>query len=350
MKLTTEQDIEEILVSNIISLKKLSGKNVLLTGAAGFLGRYFLETFRKFNETNPPIKIVALDNHITSLQNSESFRITDRNIEWIYGDAKIGAELPNRFDYIIHSAGIASPAHYRAKPLETVYVAVDVTRLLLEKARKDNARMLFFSSSEIYGDPDSSNIPTNEDYRGNVTSRGPRACYDESKRLGETLCYIYQTEFSTHVSVVRPFNVYGPGMLPTDFRVLPNFANAIYNNEEIRVYGSGNQTRTFCYITDAISAFLQILTLVTEPDVFNVGNPSPEISMNDLAKIAKQVVGYKGSAVTTHYPATYPADEPNRRCPDISKITNVIGFKPKVELEDGLKRFFNWTQNNYGKL
>lgn len=349
MSLTTDQDISEIVNSNLENLSRLSSKSILLTGAAGFLGRYFIETFRAYNSENEPIKIVALDNHISSQQIDLRLRTEDANIEWIYGDAKIGSELSTKFDHVIHAAGIASPEHYRAKPLETIYVAVDVTRSLLEKSRKDNSRMLFFSSSEIYGDPDPSQIPTSEIYRGNVSSRGSRACYDESKRLGETLCYVFQTEFQTHVSVVRPFNIYGPGMLPHDYRVLPNFAKAIFQKRNLEVYGSGQQTRTFCYVTDAISAFLKILVQRKQADVYNVGNPFPEISMIELARKVKEISGYQGQVVTTEYPSSYPEDEPNRRCPDISKIKNDLGFVPSVSLNEGLARFLDWTSENYGK-
>jgi UDP-glucuronate decarboxylase len=255
--------------------------------------------------------------------------------------------LPDRFDYILHAAGIASPQHYRANPLLTIDVTINVTRALLEKAKNDNSRMVFFSSSEIYGDPSPENVPTREDYRGNVSSRGPRACYDESKRLGETLCWIYENYYNTHVSVVRPFNVYGPGMMPTDFRVLPNFAASISKGEKLSVYGSGKQTRTFCYVTDAITGFLQVLVDAKNPDVFNVGNPEPEINMLDLVALVAKIKGENLSLELQGYPDSYPADEPNRRCPDITKLTDLVGYAPQVDLPDGLKRFLDWAAENY---
>jgi len=190
MKYYLDSDIDEIVSSLSSSLTKLSGKTILITGAAGFLGRYFVATLQRFNESaENPVSIIALDNYVTSahVKRGDNRRV-DENIEWIYGDAAIGANLPDKFDYILHAAGIASPEHYRANPLETISVAVNVTKDLLEKAKNNQARMLFFSSSEIYGDPFPEFIPTNEEYRGNVSTRGPRACYDESKRMGETLC------------------------------------------------------------------------------------------------------------------------------------------------------------------
>ena len=350
MEMVLEEDIKEIFETMEPSIKKMHGKTVLITGAAGFLGRYFMSLLTYSNRLNSdiPITIIALDNYITSGKPSgQNILRNDVNVEWIVGDASIGSQLPNKFDYIIHTAGIASPEHYRANPLLTIDVTINVTKSLLERAKSDNSRMLFFSSSEIYGDPFPEFVPTKEDYRGNVSTRGPRACYDESKRLGETLCWIYQTYFDVHVCVARPFNVYGPGMMPKDYRVLPNFATQIAKKESLKIYGSGNQTRTFCYISDAIIGFMKILLDSKNPDVFNVGNPTPEVSMIELTQIIKKVIKDDFKVELIEYPATYPADEPNRRCPDITRISESLGFQPKVNIEEGLARFFRWTNDNY---
>ena len=350
MEMVLEEDIKEIFETMEYSIKKMHGKTVLITGAAGFLGRYFMSllTYSNRLSSENPITIIALDNYITSGKPSgNNILRNDENVEWIVGDASIGSQLPNKFDYIIHTAGIASPEHYRANPLLTIDVTINVTKSLLERAKTDNSRMLFFSSSEIYGDPFPEFVPTNEDYRGNVSTRGPRACYDESKRLGETLCWIYQTYFNVHVCVARPFNVYGPGMMPKDYRVLPNFATQIAKKESLKIYGSGNQTRTFCYISDAIIGFMKILLDSKTPDVFNVGNPTPEVSMIELTEIIKKVIKEDFKVELIDYPSTYPADEPNRRCPDITRISENLGFQPKVNIEEGLARFFRWTKDNY---
>lgn len=350
MQMVLDDDVKEIYDSLGQSIKKLSGKTVLITGAAGFLGRYFMSLLTYANEIDPsnPITIIALDNYITSgIPQGNNVLRNDKNVEWIVGDASIGSQLPNQFDYIIHSAGIASPEHYRANPLLTIDVTINVTRSLLERAKKDNSRMLFFSSSEVYGDPSPENVPTHESYRGNVLTLGPRACYDESKRLGETLCWIYQTYFGVHVCIARPFNVYGPGMMPKDYRVLPNFATQIALSKPLKIYGSGNQTRTFCYVSDAIIGFMKILLETKTPDVFNVGNPSPEISMTDLAKLIKELIYKDVKIELINYPTSYPEDEPNRRCPDISKISKELNFNPKVNLNKGLEKFFQWSKENY---
>lgn len=347
-----KSDLYELLERSRENLHKLSDKSVLVTGAAGFLGRYFIALFQLYNLTNPkPIKIVALDNHITSLKlDKNDERKTDPNIEWIVGDAEIGAKLPDNFEYILHIAGVASPVHYQANPLETIDVTVNATRLLLEKAKTLGARLLYFSSSEIYGDPESAQIPTDENYRGNVSPRGPRACYDESKRLGETLCWVYENYFNVHASVVRPFNIYGPGMMPNDYRVMPNFANALISGEPLKVYGNGNQTRTFCYVTDAIIAFLLILTEGKNPDVYNIGNPTPEISIFELATLFLKINDIEGQIETINYPSQYPTDDPSRRCPNINKLQSEFNFKPMVDLAEGITRFSRWTQENYPKL
>ena len=346
-----EGDIVRIADRIELDLLKANGSNVLITGASGFLGKYFMATFAEFNRRHPekPFKIVAIDNHVTSPEVVIPSRDLGPNVEWIYADAKVASELPDTFHYIIHAAGIASPQHYRAKPLETIEVTVGVTDRLLERAKKDAARLLFFSSSEIYGDPTPDAIPTNETYNGNVSCRGPRACYDESKRLGETLCWVYSEHFGVHASVVRPFNVYGPGMLATDYRVLPNFAWALASNKPINIYGSGQQTRTYCYVTDAIFGFLLVLFKGKKADVYNVGNPNPEISVNQLAEYVAKAANVNLSLVHTDYPDSYPSDEPLRRCPDITKIENELGYAPEVGIEKGLVNFLMWAKSYYIK-
>lgn len=348
-----QEDIAEIIERAKLTLNQLSGKTVMVTGAGGFLGRYLIALFQTFNSTAEvsPIYVIALDNYITSSAPGKSDpRKTDENIEWIYGDAYLGSKLPNKLDFIFHLAGIASPEHYQANPLMTIDAAVNSTRALLEKSRQDKARMLYFSSSEIYGDPHPDFVPTPEDYRGNVSCRGPRACYDESKRLGETLCWVYEKYYEVYVSVVRPFNIFGPGMMPKDYRVVPNFVSALLSGQPLKVYGNGLQTRTFCYINDAIVAFLKILIEGTSPDVYNVGNPDPEVSMRELANIVSTLSESKVLTEIIDYPSKYPKDDPTRRCPDISKLKHDFGFRPEVELEEGIKRFLSWAREVYPQV
>ena len=195
-------------------------------------------------------------------------------------------------------------------------------------ARGKDARFCFFSSSEIYGDPDPKHVPTPESYRGNVACQGPRACYDESKRLGETLCYVYHELHGVSTNTIRPFNVFGPGMQETDYRVLPNFANRIKGGRALNVYGTGRQTRTFCYVTDAMVGFLLTVLGGVPGEAYNIGNPEPEISMFDLVERIEGVLGHEVEKNLVEYPDSYPADEPNRRCPDIRKARLQLGFEP----------------------
>jgi len=345
-------DIEEIVANLPIgALKHFDGKHVLITGGRGFLGRYFTDVFAYLNKeflVQNPIKVTALDNFISAGAEGEKIPIID-NITFIKHDCIHPLPDVGEVHYIIHAAGIASPAHYRKYPLETLEVATIGLKNSLELARiNPRSRLTFFSSSEIYGDPDKLNIPTRESYRGNVACLGPRACYDMSKRLGETLVQIYHQQYGVMANIIRPFNVYGPGMQKTDYRVLPNFGARIMAGKPLQIYGHGDQTRTFCYVTDAINGFLRVLLSGIPGEPYNIGNPSPEISMKDLAKEISKALGNKPVEFDiVDYPDTYPADEPNRRCPDISKAATQLGYSPRIGLDEGLKRFFGWAGEFY---
>jgi UDP-glucuronate decarboxylase len=218
---------------------------------------------------------------------------------------------------------------------------------MLELALEHGAAFLYFSSSEIYGDPDPRHVPTSENYPGSVSCRGPRACYDEGKRVGETLCDIFHNYFGVRTVVVRPFNVYGPGLRERDYRVLPNFATRLKAGLPLEVYGSGVQTRTFCYVVDAIVGFMAAILKGVPGEAYNIGNPTPEISMLDLATRVQQVVGERAQFRRIDYPDGYPSNEPQRRCPNIQKARLHLGFEPLVGLDEGLRRFFTWTDRTY---
>jgi UDP-glucuronate decarboxylase len=343
-----QSDIGEIAARLRENAQPLAGKTVLLTGGRGFLGRYFTEIFAKLNAEvlDKPVRVIILDNLITAGE-AGSVAFSGPNMEFIQHDVIQPFSWDQDLHYIIHAAGIASPYYYRAYPLETLEVAITGTRNMLELADQHDARITFFSSSEIYGDPDPRHVPIPESYRGNVSCQGPRACYDESKRVGETLCYIFHTQNGTHTNVIRPFNVFGPGMQETDYRVLPNFASRIKAGQPLKVYGSGNQTRTFCYITDAMVGFLNVVLGGVAGEAYNIGNPKPEISMVELVKTMERVLGRGLDYDVIEYPDSYPADEPNRRAPDIRKAKTQLKFVPEVTLEDGLQRFLSWSDEIY---
>lgn len=348
IKLYVDSDIDEI-IENIRNLHEcFEGKSILITGAGGFLGRYFTAVFERLNDSvlQQGCRVTALDNFIAG-NNSSYEEGTRSDVSYIDHDVIQPFETEQSFDYILHAAGIASPFYYRAFPLETIEVSISGTKNMLQHARKSNANLLFFSSSEIYGDPDPKYIPTAESYRGNVSCLGARACYDESKRLGETLCRVFHTQYGVHTNIVRPFNVYGPGMGERDYRVLPNFASRIKGGHPLHIYSSGKQTRTFCYITDAITGFLNVLVNGVPGEPYNIGNPRPEISMIDTAELIREILNIEIRIDTVEYPDSYPADEPNRRCPDISKARAHVGYAPRIDLRDGLLRFLDWTDEHY---
>jgi len=341
-------DIKETTDTLGPEAQAFAGKTIMLTGGRGFLGRYFTEVFVCLNETvlDEPCKVVVLDNLITA--GEEGTNMDERpNVTFLEHDVIKPLDWDEKVDFIVHAAGIASPFYYRKYPLQTLEVAITGTQNMLALAQKNGARFTFFSSSEIYGDPDAKHVPTPESYRGNVAAQGPRACYDESKRVGETLCYIFHENNGLATNTIRPFNVFGPGMQETDYRVMPNFANRIKGGMPLNVYGSGGQTRTFCYITDAMNGFLRVIAKGVPGEAYNIGNPKPEISMLDLVKAIEKAHGKKLDVNIIEYPDSYPADEPLRRCPDIKKARLQIGFEPKVGLEDGLKRFLSWSDKVY---
>ncbi|NQV83954.1 MAG: NAD-dependent epimerase/dehydratase family protein, partial [Rhodospirillales bacterium] len=211
-----QYDIEEIATALGDKAQAFAGKTVMLTGGRGFLGRYFTEVFTHLNATvlDKPCKIVVLDNLITAGEAGANVAEAD-NITFLEHDVILPLEWDDKLDFIIHAAGIASPYYYRKYPLETLDVAITGTKNMLALAQRHQARISFFSSSEIYGDPDAAHVPTPESFRGNVAAQGPRACYDESKRVGETLCYIFHENHGLATNTIRPFNVFGPGMQET---------------------------------------------------------------------------------------------------------------------------------------
>ena len=223
------------------------------------------------------------------------------------------------------------------------------TKNMLELARVKNIKsMLFFSSSEVYGDPDPQFVPTPETYFGNVSCIGPRANYDESKRLGETLCINYFETYNIPVKIVRPFNVYGPGMRMDDYRVIPNFIANIFKESPIPVYGAGNNTRTFCYVTDALIGFFKVLLSDYNGEVFNVGNDDNEINMGALARIVAEIFDNKVETKNVDGPTdAYTKADPKRRCPDLTKIKTMLGCMPKVDIKNGLLRFIQSTIEEY---
>lgn len=322
---------------------ELEGKTVLIAGGKGFLGTYFTSVLTKINETlSKPMKIIVLDSLITSKDKKDD---VNQNIEFLEQDISKSFEIDDNIDYIIHAASIASPPTYRKFPIKTVDVNYQGTKNLLEIAKEKKVRsMLLLSSSEIYGDPEI--FPTPESYVGKVSCTGPRACYDESKRLAETISILYFQQYKIPIKIARPFNVYGPYLNLDDGRIIPDFMNNAINKSQIIIHSDGSPTRSFCYVSDAIGGFFKLLLSKHDGIICNVGNDE-EVSVKNVADTIKNIVAKPISIkIIESNDPNYTKDNPQRRCPDLSLIKKSVNYIPKIDLEEGLKRVYKWYRSN----
>ncbi len=315
---------------------------VLITGSMGFISRNLIE--KSFLINDKISDIFGID-HIDSCISNEKYKHYKFDLS-----STSSGDLPKEIfdvDLIIHTAGIPSPKFYKKEPFKTIYLNYDVTKFLLEKV-KDKSRFIYFSSSEIYGNPDSNFIPTKESYHGYVSSIGDRSCYDESKRLGETICYLSKEYNKKNISVIRPFNFYGDYMNSHDNRIIPRFFYQAIKNQNITVFSDGKQTRSYCYIDDAIKMITKIC-FSGRDFVYNVGNNSEEINAKDLATLILKIAANSTSdVIKVDYPDEYPKDEPMRRCPNIDKFVNEFQDYPKISLNEGLVKFYQYAKKNWG--
>ena len=354
-------DLDLICTQAASELAAMSGRQLLIAGGAGFLGYYLVQGALHWNQIHseaPPIEVTVLDNFIrgvpdwlTALEGNPALRLLRHDIT-----NPLPAEMGEP-DFLIHGASITSPTYYRQYPIETMDANVNGLRHMLDYGlarQRDNRSVggiLFYSSSEIYGDPTPGDIPTPETYRGNVSCTGPRACYDESKRYGETLCVNFARQHGVPIKVARPFNNYGPGLKITDRRVIPDFARDILNGRDIVMLSDGSAKRTFCYVADAVVGYFKVLVKGRPGEAYNVGVETPEISMSELADrvvaLAKELFGYAGKVVRQESAdKDYLVDNPNRRCPIITKARTELGYDPQVTIEEGLRRSLIWYSGN----
>ena len=332
------EDLREIVERERESLQVLRGARLLVTGAAGFLGSYLAHAVAFANDVLPgaACRLVCLDKFVTGLPD----RLVSLNGR---PDCTMLDESPTDLDrleadFVIHAAGIASPSMYRRLPLETIEINVLGTWRLLRLARAERIRsLLYVSSSEVYGDPEDSKIPTREDYVGRVSFTGPRACYDESKRLAETLCRLFYEQHGVPVKVTRPFNVYGPALRLDDGRIVPDLMRQGIAGGPLVLLSDGGPTRAFCYVTDAVGAFLRILASNQDGEAFNVGTPE-EVSILSLAQLTGELFGIDDVRHQRSDDLRYLVDNPHRRSPDIGKIRDRLGWTPTVPLRAGLAR------------
>jgi nucleoside-diphosphate-sugar epimerase len=355
------RDLEYVRSNLREEFARIAGKNLLITGGAGFLGYYLVLAALHWNrhaDADSRIRLTVYDNFVRGTPEWLTALRADPNVKLVRHD--MVEPLPSDigdFQYIIHAAGIASPKFYRKYPLQTIDANINGLRNLLDYSVRQAERgravegVLFYSSSEIYGDPAADAIPTPEDYRGNVSCTGPRACYDESKRFGETLCVTFARQYGVPVKMARPFNNYGPGLKITDGRVLPDFVRDVLSERDIVMYSDGSPMRTFCYSADAITGYYKVLVKGHAGEAYNIGTERPEISIAALAEkviaTARELFGYRGKLVrATSAEADYLVDNPNRRCPVIEKARRHLGYDPSILVDDGLRRSLIWYHHN----
>ena len=299
---------------------------ILITGGAGFIGRHLCKKLLE-NEEN---EIICVDNLITgNLQNIKEFE-NNQKFTFINHDITEPIEFSN-INEIYHLACIASPDKYKIYSLETLNTCFIGTKNILNLAKQHNAKLLFTSTSEIYGDPIVH--PQPEEYFGNVNTMGERSCYDEGKRIGETLIYEYRNKFNLDLKVVRLFNTYGPYMDINDGRVITNFIKQIINKDILYIYGNGNQTRSFCYIDDMIFGLISMMKS-EQLGPINLGNPHCEFTLNELVKVFEKIINYK---LDVKY-IEPTQNDPKQRKPNITKANLLLDFFPTINCEDGIKK------------
>lgn len=306
-------------------------KKILVTGGAGFLGSHLCE--RLVNEGH---HVLCVDNYFTGSKKNIEHLLDHKNFEVIRQDICI--PLYVEVDEIYNLACPASPYYYQWDPIQTMKTSVIGTYNMLGLAKRTGAKILQASTSEVYGDPVVH--PQTEDYWGNVNPIGIRSCYDEGKRSAETLCMDYFRIHNVDVRIIRIFNTYGPRMAQNDGRVVSNFVVQALQGKDITVYGDGEQTRSFCYVDDLIDGMLAYMALSNDdsyPGPINLGNPG-EFTMNELAE---KVIALTGTA-SQILRQPLPQDDPKQRCPNIERAKSILGWEPKIPLEEGLKKTIDY--------
>lgn len=306
-------------------MKVSNRKRVLVTGGAGFLGSHLCERLLKDG-----CEVICVDNFYSGTKDNIAHLTTNPHFELMRHDVTF--PLYVEVDEIYNLACPASPVHYQKDPVQTTKTSVHGAINMLGLAKRTGARIFQASTSEVYGDPEVH--PQPEAYWGKVNPIGIRSCYDEGKRCAETLFFDYHRQHSLDIKVVRIFNTYGPRMHPNDGRVVSNFIVQALRGEAITIYGDGSQTRSFCYVDDLIDGFIR---LMATPKGFtgpvNIGNPG-EFTILELAEAVLEIVGGSSRLIKLQL----PADDPKQRQPDITIAQNKLGWKPKVNLQDGLER------------
>jgi len=307
-------------------------KRILVTGGAGFVGSNLIHKLLKKKEN----KIICIDNFISSSKiNIEKLK---KYKNFIFIKKDITKKIDLKIDEIYNLASPASPIQYKKHPIETIKTSILGVINILELAKKNNAKVLQASTSEVYGDPEIN--PQHENYYGNVNTTGPRACYDESKRCAETLLYNYNKIYKVNTKIVRIFNTYGPNMIVDDGRVVSNFICKALKDKDLVIYGKGSQTRSFCYVDDTVNGLIKMMKANYNNPV-NIGNPN-EITINKLAEIIIRLTNSKSKII---FKPLVDENDPKKRCPNIKLAKKVLKWRPKIELKKGLQRTINYFNN-----
>ncbi len=314
--------------------------NIVVTGGAGFIGSHLCEALIKENHS-----VYCIDNLLTG--NKENLKSLDGNpnFHFLNHDVTQPVSLDVKIDAVFHLASPASPNHhsplsYHSLPMETMLVNTQGTLELLKFAHKNNASFLFASTSEVYGDP--KEHPQKEDYRGNVSTIGPRSVYDEAKRFGETITSYYYRTYKLPVRIVRIFNTYGPRMLKDDMRMIVIFINQALAGKPITIYGDGKQTRSLCYVDDTVRGLISFMFSNFDGEVINIGSPD-EHTVLEYAEAVKRATDSKSEII---FSEKLPQDDPLRRRPDITKATEMLQWKPNVSFEEGLKKMISYIKSD----
>ncbi len=322
----------EVDVDFFVVLPIMCSMRYIVTGGAGFIGSHLCERLLQENH-----EVVAVDNFITGQKENVAHLLPHPGFSLLEQDITRPFDLPGKVDRILHFASPASPIDYLELPMETLTVGGVGTHHCLELARQKQARILFASTSEVYGDP--LVHPQTEDYWGNVNPIGPRSVYDEAKRYSEALTMAYHRTFNVETRIVRIFNTYGPRMRANDGRVVCTFITQALRKEDLTVFGEGLQTRSFCYVDDLVTGILNLMESEETMPV-NIGNPD-EIP---IIQFAREILDLMGSSVQIQY-RPLPQDDPKQRKPDITRAREILNWEPKVPRKEGLKKTIEYFQN-----